>query len=358
RPLNDEYSHYKYVTFLIKEHRLPANQYIHSIRDPIAWIFQDFEYAQPPLYYILNVPFALLPNPIFACRLFSVVLGIGTLWFVLLCALQVSRFREQIAIVVSILVGFHPVFLRIGSSISNDNLAWFLSAFLFWLLLSESDLSHKYIWGFVMGAGILTKVSFLIWPLFLLILTVYQILREPKSRKAGITNLFVALILSLGLASWLFARNVQLYGDWSGMAGGSGKPGAILLSGDPRILQDFAEQSIRYFFFPIAEENTALLSVCTAIVVFFCVGLFFQYQKIKDFFLEPRYFLYCVLFTLLNIALYVQSNLYWNLFETRHLFIGIVPLAILAADVLISIFPLESPGVAAAMQVVSFTRLS
>ena len=254
RPLNDEYSHYKYITFLIKEHRLPVNKYLYTFENPIAWIFQDFEYAQPPLYYVLSVPFALLPNPIFACRIFSVLLGIATLWLIILSALKVSRFGQQIAIVISILVAFHPIFLRIGSTISNDNLGWLLSAFLFRLLLVDPNLSHKYVWGGLIGAGILTKVSFLIWPVFLASLLIYESISERKLRAAVIKNIFAVLIIAFGLAGWMFVRNIHNYGEWSGFVGTSTQRSA-LLSRDVRVLQATAEQSIRYCFFQLQRKT-------------------------------------------------------------------------------------------------------
>ena len=74
RPFNDEYPHLKYSLYLIEHHRFPINTQVRNLEDPVVWIFNEFEYAQPPLFYVLNIPFTLFPDAMLASRCFAVLL--------------------------------------------------------------------------------------------------------------------------------------------------------------------------------------------------------------------------------------------------------------------------------------------
>lgn len=354
RPLNDEYSHYKFVSFLIREHRLPVNEHVREIRDPEAWIFQDFEYAQPPLYYAASVPFALLPDPVFWCRLFSILLGTLTLVLLIDTAYILLKPGDSAAILAAILLGFHPVFLRIGSSISNDNLAWFLSALQFRLLLSDRNLTRTLLFTLLTAAGILTKMSYLIWPVFFLLWIAWSLFHREGRRAL---NAGLIVFLSLAATSWLFLRNHRLYGDYTGVVGGSGPKGAFLLSGRLEALADFVRESVRYLFFPVAEDPAGMLPLCGAIVLFFALFLALRYRQVKSLFADPQQFNLCALFTFLNLLLYLQGNLYWPFTESRHLFIGALPLFVLGCAVLLDAFPTVAPGVAGVMQAIPLLYL-
>ncbi len=78
-PLNDEYAHFKYTAYLSTNRSFPINTRIVNLNDPVAWIFQEFEYAQPPLAYVLNLPLIPFSNALIACRLLAVLLSSFTL---------------------------------------------------------------------------------------------------------------------------------------------------------------------------------------------------------------------------------------------------------------------------------------
>lgn len=354
RPLNDEYSHFKYISFLIREHKLPVNEHVWPIQDREAWIFQDFEYAQPPLYYLTSIPFALLGDPVLYCRIFCIFLGVATLLLVIDSAYILFKPREDAAILIALLVGFHPIFLRIGSSISNDNLAWFLSALQFRLLLSDNNLSRMIPMTILTAAGILTKMSYLIWPLFLMTIAAWNLRRGQRGAAA---RAVLVVMVSLALTSWLFLRNYRLYGDFTGVIGGSGAKGAFLSSGSFEALSAVAREPVRFLFFPVAEDPAILLPFCTAVVLFFLLYFTLRYRPVERVFAEPRHFHLCAFFTFLNLALFLQANLYWPFTESRHLFIGLVPLFALGSAVLLDAFPTLAPGIAGAIQAVYLISL-
>jgi uncharacterized membrane protein len=73
----------------------------------------------------------LFGNSVLACRFFSVLLSTLTLWLAVQSAGLLFRNKNLAVLVTAIGLGFHPILLRIGSAVSNDNLAWFFSALLF-----------------------------------------------------------------------------------------------------------------------------------------------------------------------------------------------------------------------------------
>ena len=355
-PLNDEWSHFKYITYLLEERRLPVNEHIYSISDPMAWIFQDFEYAQPPLYYLLNVPLALLPNPVLACRLFSIVMGIFTLILAIDAAARVLRWKDAAAVVTAIAIGFHPIFLRVGSSVSNDNLAWLLSALLFRLWLDDTNLEKKYLYGLLVGAGILTKASFLIWPIFLAGTGVIVLWR---TRRADILiRAFTICLIGVVIGGGIFLRNERLYGDWSGVVGGSGEPGLFLLTENFGNFRVFVNHSIRYFFYPIAEEQAPSPQFSTAVILFLVTTFFLRFRSVRELFAHAEGFYYCVAFTALNILLFLHANLTYNFTEARHLFIGLVPGAVLGVAVVVAAIPRKAAaGLVAVVNIIALLRI-
>lgn len=355
RPLNDEYAHFKYIQYLAEQHRLPINSHIYHINDSTAWIFQDFEYAQPPLYYLLNLPAIWTSNPVLAARILSILLGIATLLLAIKAAFKIFCEKERAAILIAALIAFHPIFLRVGSSISNDNLAWFLSSLLFLLFLNDQDLKHKFAFGLLVAAGILTKVSMLIWLLFL-VSAVLLTIRTPGFRARLLNLMMICIIVGL-CSAWLFLRNHSLYDDWSGIAGGSGPPGRYLLSGSMEAFAAFANGTIRYLFYPIAEEPAPLLFLAQVTVCFFVLAFFVRFHQIRETFNDARIFQWILLFTTLNLLLYINANLRWDFSEARHLFVGLLPLSAIAVAVLLSSFSRFATGITILVNLIFFAPI-
>jgi 4-amino-4-deoxy-L-arabinose transferase-like glycosyltransferase len=327
--LNDEYPHLKYSLYLIEHKEFPINQRAFRLEDPAAWIFLDYEYGQAPLYYVLNVPFAATSHPMLLSRLFSVLLSSLTLWIAILCIEKILREKQTGTITAAVLMGFNPVFLRIGSSVSNDNLSWLISAILFWLFLEDPKLQKKWLWGILIGLGVLSKVSFLIWPLFLVL---RFILFERDKQLAF--RLSIAGCISIAIAGWWLIRSYTIYGDWSGISGGAGAPGEYLRSGSLYLIQDFPDTVVRFTFFPIAEETAKFLWMPQLFVVLFLTTFFLQFKTLREQFREGRVFTEFLLFHVINFAAFLYPNLVWPYADGRLLFIGFIPIAAMASAVL------------------------
>src|SRR5512144_3415764 len=59
--LNDEPAHFRYVEYVATRHALPVQT--HRFEEPGAFGRADFEYHQPPLYYLLCAPLDSLAGP-------------------------------------------------------------------------------------------------------------------------------------------------------------------------------------------------------------------------------------------------------------------------------------------------------
>ncbi|HSE41167.1 MAG TPA: glycosyltransferase family 39 protein [Acidobacteriota bacterium] len=324
----------KYSIYLIEHKKLPVNHHITSLYDPVAWIFNEFEYAQPPLYYLINVPAALLPNPMLGSRLFSVFISSITLWLLIISALQIFRRYELGAVLMTSLAGLNPVFLRIGSSVSNDNLAWLLSLIVFRLFLQDREFKRKWLFGLLIGLGILTKASFLIWLIFPFVRILISRRKWPRPTWLNFSNPIFTSVIAFVLCGWWLVRNRALYGDWTGIIGGSGLPGEFLNTASLYIFQDFLKSAMQFTFFPVVEEQSSFILPIIGFVLFLVIGFFVHFQKLEHEFKDKRDPGDFALFTILNLLFFLYANLHWNLSETRHLAIGLLPLLSLVCAVL------------------------
>ncbi len=258
----DEVWHYQFVREVAVNHGLPVVQ--PEIKQPFA-----HEGLQPPLYYTLSAaliawmnprdletlpapnPYLRIGEPAFASndnrnafvhtsdeafpyhgaalaihliRLFSILLGAGTVVFTYLLACEifssnaspVMTGEEGVGVLAAAFVAFLPQFLFISGVISNDNLATMLCVAALWQLarMMRRGLSttRAFVLGLTVGGALLTKLSAgAIAPLALLVLAYLTWQKRAWRMGFKVTAIFgftVAL-----LAGWWFMRNWQLYGD-------------------------------------------------------------------------------------------------------------------------------------------------
>lgn len=258
----DELWHYPFVWHLSQTGQLP-------VQDPAAPELWFQEGSQPPLYYALaalltrpiptdDLPGLIYRNPhadlgqvtpdgniniavhtgreswpwrgavlaIHVSRLFSVLLGTGTVLTIYALGRQLWPQRRSLAGLAMAFVAFNPMFLFISASVNNDNLITLLAALVIlltvkWFLLPTSAAGAKLIWvkliilGLLVGLAALTKVSGLglLGLVGLALLSLGLARRDWRMALGG--NALVAG-LALVVAGWWYWRNLQLYGDWTG----------------------------------------------------------------------------------------------------------------------------------------------
>ena len=174
-------------------------------------------------------------------RWFSLLLAALTLWFTYLTAeLACSHSSEgpshtkavssqmppcSVPLLAVALVAAIPQFIFISAAFTNDNLIMAASAAtIFWLarLLARRDEAPIHLWewlilGLLLGIAALSKLQ----GLGLIPLAGGVVLFLAWKRRDWRLP-FVALLLvalpALAIAGWWYARNVALYGDWSGLS--------------------------------------------------------------------------------------------------------------------------------------------
>ena len=238
----DEPSHVDYVQTLLRTGQLPTIP-----RDSARY---SYEAEQPPLYYFLQAAWisALWPNtnllppldgnpdfsfskekpynvylhdypvgdavPVYLMRLLSVLLGLATLVLIWLAAREAWPGETQVALLALGFAAFLPGFAFTSATASNDVLAALTGAGVLLLLVRilrrglDSRLAAAV--GLVLGLGLLSKRSLLIFVPLLLLAFLLAPARSWAQRLAGMA---VGLAATLIVGVWPFVSNMLEYGD-------------------------------------------------------------------------------------------------------------------------------------------------
>jgi 4-amino-4-deoxy-L-arabinose transferase-like glycosyltransferase len=259
---SDERWHYPVVRHLATTGRLP-------IQEPDQRTDWHQEGSQPPLYYLLAAALTAgvdtsdfeavhVPNPhavvgeplavgnknmlihahdenwpwqgtalaVHIIRLLSVALGAVTVWLTYCLARLAWPVDSGVALLAAAFTAFNPMFIFIGASVNNDNLAAPLAAGTMVVLLAalrRGQAPRDGLWlGLLLGLGAITKLSALaLVPLVGLALTwnAARRHRQGQSRawRTWLINLAVVGGLMLVIAGWWYWRNYILYSDPTGL---------------------------------------------------------------------------------------------------------------------------------------------
>ena len=155
-------------------------------------------------------------------RLYSVLLGLGTVWVTYQIGREIFPDWPSVALGAAGLTAFLPMFLFISGSVNNDNLSNLLGNLL--TLLIVRLLKSKTVpgWrsyallGIVTGAGLLAKlnIGFLIPLVGLALLVVSLRLRDWRPLVVGG---LISGALTVAIAGWWYWHNWQTYGDPTGL---------------------------------------------------------------------------------------------------------------------------------------------
>ena len=167
-----------------------------------------------------NWPWRGMTAAVHMLRLYSILLGLGTVYVIYRLTRLVVPNRPALALAVTAFVAFLPQYLFISAAVSNDNLIILLSMLMLWLLLRAfgNDLGDTPGWrqalllGIVLGLALLAKMS----GLNLLVLTagvfiLHAIVTHRWRSTFGL--LFVTLLVAAVIGGWWYVRNGLLYGD-------------------------------------------------------------------------------------------------------------------------------------------------
>jgi len=222
----DETAHLRYIEFLAQEHRLP----VFDRERPGA----DYEFHQPPVYYLICLPTYLLAGrgreaTQQALRFLTLLLSVPLLYLTFALGRMLVPAEPWAALGAAGVVAFLPMHLGVVSSLSNDALTEvFFAAALCLLVLhlraaalyraGESQTPPKpaimVAVGVAMGLGLLTKsIAALLFPAAWLAAALAA--RGPRGYDWGrlMRDVCLSTGVALVIAGWWLARNRVLYGD-------------------------------------------------------------------------------------------------------------------------------------------------
>jgi 4-amino-4-deoxy-L-arabinose transferase-like glycosyltransferase len=339
--LNDEPAHFNYVRYLVEHRAFPVQT--RHVAEPGAFERADFEYYQPPLYYLLCAPLVAVAGEragLTLCRALSLLSALLSLLVLsrILALLGLGPAARQAGVAFAALL---PVHVYFTSVVSNDGLSWLIALLITHELLrrapgaapSATDerrsagMEADVRLGVLLGVGMLTKTALVIfYPVALLVYA--QIERREPGRRV-LAGALVAIGVSLLFAAPWYARNLMLYATPFALEVGFGppEPGRWSLIAQANA----AAGTIRSFWLPMRHLDATLPVVALRalgailVAVHATVALGFLARRIP---LDGPTFMAAALLAA-NIAGHVSLNLMWGESEGRFLLPALGPLVFL-----------------------------
>lgn len=194
-------------------------------RDPREMGLEGHSYEgyQPPLFYMLLVPFyQALPLDtlvkLFSLRWIIVGLSLLSIWITYQTVQELFPRQSTLPYFVCLVLALTPERVGTTSQINNDILLEVISAALIWvctkMMLGGLSIRGSQLMGLLFGLGIMVKMS--IAPLGLLLLFVFWSQRSSTPNWGKCVLWAVGLLMALSTP--LIIRNLYLYGDLTGFA--------------------------------------------------------------------------------------------------------------------------------------------
>ncbi len=168
-----------------------------------------------------SFPYRQTTLAVMICRLFSILLGAGTVWLTFDVARLTIPTRPMLGFLAMAFVAFNPMFLFITASVNNDNLVIFFGTAIVVLILSLWRFGWH--WGRIgllsvlVGLAALTKLSGLTFAP-LTALTIVAVCWRERRPLQDLMLAGVVIAAGIGLiAGWWYIRNIQLYDDPTGL---------------------------------------------------------------------------------------------------------------------------------------------
>lgn len=335
----DEQSHFKYIQYLYENKSFPVQT---SKTDAIT---NDWEYYQPPLYYLTVTPtywatYSFLGQDVSllvrSIRVFSIFLWIINIIFAfkILDNLQVTDiFIYSFTISMICLI---PTYTSLSSAINNDNLLITIGAGLLYLLSKQRTFFYSLCVGILLGIALLTKLTAVIYAFAVFAIVLVQWLRKSISIVEALAHF--SLIVTIAMLLWLpwGIRNLLIYGDltaesvanvpreWPSLWHG-------LLDSLHYIEESFWAVSGIYNnirFVPTVGRLVTYLALAGLVY-----GLLQGKRQMYDFFTGPRgdFMAAMLLAIIVNIALVLRFGVLYGQAQGRFLFPLLIPIACLMA---------------------------
>ncbi len=212
----DEESHYKYVQHLVEQRAFPIQT------SKLGEYTNDFEYNQPPLYYLILTPFFWLGQTAFGSvtatvllmRLVSVLFWGVNVWLATVWLRRLEINNLFVRFFVLGMVCLLPTYVFVSSVVNNDNLLATLGGALLCLLARrKSDWQNSIVTGLVLGMALLTKQSACVFVPAIVLLALWDASQKRVPWKNAIARIAIigggSALLFLPRAWW----NYKTYGS-------------------------------------------------------------------------------------------------------------------------------------------------
>jgi hypothetical protein len=324
------------VHYLAEHKKFPVQS--HHAREKDSFTRNEFEYFQPPVYYLLGAGCELLfgkTNSRLACRVLSFVFGVLSLLIIKKIFVRLG-FPEVLCQGAVLFAAFFPAHAYFCSVVSNDSLTWLVALLLTLEIASvkktaiPTTAGSKQIWltslriAVLLGAGMLIKSSLFIFYPVMAALFLCRWFISKDIRWLG--AMAASLLLSGLLAAPWYLHNLHLYGSFLAFGIGNGPPQFFLFSGQQIIT--FVKWTLYFFWFPMqhvpASHAAGAVLWCETLLLFVNAVLcgFYVLARRRMAFWK----LLLLLLALVNIAAYINYNLCWSNAEGRFFLPSFVPI--------------------------------
>jgi hypothetical protein len=210
----DEQAHFRYVRYLAEHRAFP----VQTSRMNAA--SKDWEYYQPPLYYLALTPTYLVVNGLFhvdavtvrAMRLFSILLWAVTLALALRFLDRLGVEDGFVRVAVAAMVALLPTYVFLSSTVNNDNLLIALGSVVLWRLPEPWSVRNALGLGVLVGLAVLTKFTAVVYVALLFLVPALGLLRRPPRAAAWAHAALARGVVALLAAPWLH-RTLTVYGS-------------------------------------------------------------------------------------------------------------------------------------------------
>jgi hypothetical protein len=166
-------------------------------------------------------PWQGIPLRFHLVRLFSVALGAVTLYGVYRTARLAVPNWPGVARLAMAFTAFNPMFLFMNGSVNNDSMVTLLAVLSMWLMLAIIQEGFTLRRGALLAVALalasLSKISGLtLYAVYGALLTCLLVKRHMTLRQV-VTALALSVAAFALLAAWWYVRNLQLYGDLTGL---------------------------------------------------------------------------------------------------------------------------------------------
>jgi 4-amino-4-deoxy-L-arabinose transferase-like glycosyltransferase len=159
----------------------------------------------------------------YVLRFFSLLLGAATIYLTYRTGLLLFPDKPEIALGAAGINAFIPMAVYISASVNNDNLSNLLANGIVFVLArllvkkTSPDWKTYLLIGLLTGAGLLSKLNIgLLIPIVALTFVVLSI--RQRDWWIFLTGGFISGGLAVAIAAWWYWRNLQLFGDVTGLS--------------------------------------------------------------------------------------------------------------------------------------------